>query len=123
MRRKRDPETRNPLSCPLSKQRIMVCWETLQILAASPVVKTVFMGTSTPSLAQGQSHECGSPGFFPKEGGEPKSSLICLYPAECRLVKPPRIPSRDWPLWVCRAFAVTVRREDLPILPTMTIIT
>src|SRR6188768_2347353 len=49
MRRKREPGTRNPLSWPLSKQRMMVCWLTLQILAASPVVKTVFMGTSTPS--------------------------------------------------------------------------
>src|SRR5262245_52449502 len=43
MRRKRDPGTRKPLSCPLSKQRMMVCWLTLQILAASPVVNTVFM--------------------------------------------------------------------------------
>jgi hypothetical protein len=31
---------------------MMVCWLTLQILAASPVVKTVFMGTSTPAGAQ-----------------------------------------------------------------------
>src|SRR5437868_275746 len=51
MRRNRDPGTRNPLSCPLSKQRMMVCWLTLQILAASPVVKTVFMGSSTPPRA------------------------------------------------------------------------
>src|SRR5262249_30053276 len=43
MRRNREPGTRKPLSCPLSKQRMMVCWLTLQILAASPVVKTVFM--------------------------------------------------------------------------------
>ena len=43
MRRNRLPGTRNPFSCPESKQRIMVCWETLQILAASPVVNTVFM--------------------------------------------------------------------------------
>src|SRR5215475_9287938 len=48
MRRKRDPGTRKPLSCPLSKQRMMVCWLTLQILAASPVVKTVFMRLSIP---------------------------------------------------------------------------
>ncbi len=41
MRRKRLPGTRNPLSCPLSKHRIIVCWLTLQILAASPVVNTV----------------------------------------------------------------------------------
>ena len=34
---------RKPLSCPLSKQRIMVCCETLQIFAASPVVNTVFI--------------------------------------------------------------------------------
>src|SRR5262249_55609419 len=80
MRRNREPGTRNPLSCPLSKQRIMVCWETLQILAASPVVKTVFMGSSTPSLALRQSHESGPPGFFPKEGGKPKSSLILPHP-------------------------------------------
>src|SRR5882757_8355727 len=53
MRRNREPGTRNPLSCPLSKQRMMVCWLTLQILAASPVVKTVFMGTSNPSPAAG----------------------------------------------------------------------
>src|SRR2546423_111306 len=43
MRRKRLPGTREPLSRPLSKQRMMVCWETLQMSAASPVVKTVFM--------------------------------------------------------------------------------
>ena len=43
MRRKREPGTRKPLSWPLSKQRMMVCWLTLQILAASPVVTTVFM--------------------------------------------------------------------------------
>ena len=43
MRRKRLPGTRNPLSEPLSKQRIIVCWLTLQILAASPVVNTVFV--------------------------------------------------------------------------------
>src|SRR5438445_6104952 len=48
MRRKRDPGTRKPLSCPLSKQRMIVCWLTLQILAASPVVNTVFMGLSYP---------------------------------------------------------------------------
>src|SRR5438309_1313266 len=48
MRRNREPGTRNPLSCPLSKQRMMVCWLTLQILAASPVVKTVFMRSSIP---------------------------------------------------------------------------
>jgi hypothetical protein len=27
----------------LSKQRMIVCWLTLQIFAASPVVKTVFV--------------------------------------------------------------------------------
>src|SRR5262244_3459175 len=43
MRRKREPGTRKPLSCPLSKQRMIVCWLTLQIFAASPVVKTVFV--------------------------------------------------------------------------------
>src|SRR3981081_1232598 len=48
MRRKREPGTRNPLSCPLSKQRMIVCWLTLQILAASPVVKTVFMVEYAP---------------------------------------------------------------------------
>src|SRR5258708_5270495 len=52
MRRNLDPGTRKPLSCPLSKQRMMVCWLTLQILAASPVVKTVFMGTSIPTGTQ-----------------------------------------------------------------------
>src|SRR5208283_4686813 len=45
MRRNREPGTRKPLSCPESKQRIIVCWLTLQILAASPVVKTVFIST------------------------------------------------------------------------------
>ena len=45
MRRKRLPGTRKPLSCPESKQRMMVCWLTLQILAASPVVNTVFIFT------------------------------------------------------------------------------
>jgi hypothetical protein len=43
MRRKRLPGTRKPFSVPLSKQRIMVCWLTLQIFAASPVVNTVFV--------------------------------------------------------------------------------
>src|SRR4051812_38140205 len=43
MRRKRDPGTRKPFSRPLSKQRMIVCCETLQISAASPVVNTVFM--------------------------------------------------------------------------------
>src|SRR5260370_9363667 len=52
MRRTREPGTRNPFSCPLSKQRIMVCWLTLQILAASPVVKTVFIRSSTPDLLE-----------------------------------------------------------------------
>mgnify|MGYP004123416451 CR=1 FL=1 len=40
MRRNLDPGTLNPCSRPLSKQRMMVCWETLQIFAASPVVNT-----------------------------------------------------------------------------------
>jgi len=35
-----DPGTRKPFSRPLSKQRITVCWLTLQIWATSPVVKT-----------------------------------------------------------------------------------
>ena len=48
MRRNAEPGTRKPLSCPLSKQRMMVCWLTLQILAASPVVNTVFMRSSIP---------------------------------------------------------------------------
>ena len=43
IRRKREPGTRNPLSWPESKQRMIVCWLTLQIFAASPVVKTVFI--------------------------------------------------------------------------------
>src|SRR5689334_1921992 len=47
MRRNLLPGTRNPLSCPLSKQRMMVCCETLQIFAASPVVNTVFIRAST----------------------------------------------------------------------------
>src|SRR5690606_2581710 len=50
MRRKREPGTRNPLSWPESKQRMIVCWLTLQILAASPVVNTVFM-VLLPSLS------------------------------------------------------------------------
>src|SRR6516225_5181380 len=49
MRRNREPGTRNPLSCPESKQRMIVCWLTLHILAASPVVKTVFMVVCAPS--------------------------------------------------------------------------
>src|SRR5688500_9337794 len=52
MRRKRLPGTRKPLSRPLSKQRMMVCWETLQISAASPVVKTGFMVQSSRSEEQ-----------------------------------------------------------------------
>ena len=43
MRRKRLPGTRKPFRVPLSKQRIIVCWLTLQIFAASPVVNTVFV--------------------------------------------------------------------------------
>ena len=38
MRRNRLPGTRKPLSRPLSKQRMIVCCETLQMSAASPVV-------------------------------------------------------------------------------------
>ena len=38
--RNRDPGTRNPPSRPRSKQRMMVCCETPQTCAASPVVKT-----------------------------------------------------------------------------------
>ena len=47
-RLQREPGTRNPFSCPLSKQRMIVCWLTLQTLAASPVVNTVFIYASTP---------------------------------------------------------------------------
>ena len=43
----------------MSKQRMMVCWLTLQILAASPVVNTVFMRSSTPYWRGARSHECG----------------------------------------------------------------
>ena len=49
MRRNRLPGTRKPLSWPESKQRMIVCWLTLQILAASPVVNTVFMLANHPS--------------------------------------------------------------------------
>src|SRR5438105_1280232 len=49
MRRNREPGTRKPLSWPESKQRMIVCWLTLQILAASPVVNTVFMVGYVPS--------------------------------------------------------------------------
>src|SRR2546423_628803 len=63
MRRNFDPGTRKPLSWPLSKQRMMVCWLTLQILAASPVVKTVFILAEFLTLAaNGQTHEFGPPG-------------------------------------------------------------
>ena len=51
MRRNRLPGTRNPLSCPESKQRMIVCWLTLQIFAASPVVNTVFIVMTIPLLA------------------------------------------------------------------------
>ena len=44
MRRNLEPGTRKPPRRPASKQRMMVCWETLQISAASPVVKTSFKG-------------------------------------------------------------------------------
>ena len=43
MRRNLEPGTRKPLSRPASKQRMIVCWLTLQMPAASPVVNTVFM--------------------------------------------------------------------------------
>src|SRR5262245_47748748 len=92
IRRNRDPGTRNPLSCPLSKQRIMVCWLTLQILAASPVVKTVFMGSSTPfwprhpthvplgtRTAEGSVPQVWSHQHLSVKCGGPKSSLIRLY--------------------------------------------
>src|SRR5947209_3653794 len=49
MRRNREPGTRKPRSWPESKQRMIVCWLTLQILAASPVVNTVFMVVYAPS--------------------------------------------------------------------------
>src|SRR5690349_9959153 len=45
MRRKRLPGTRKPRNRPLSKQRMMVCCDTLQISAASPVVNTVFIAS------------------------------------------------------------------------------
>src|SRR3569623_164423 len=48
MRRNLEPGTRKPLSWPLSKQRMIVCWLTLQIIAASPVVNTVFMRSTIP---------------------------------------------------------------------------
>src|SRR5262249_27691906 len=84
MRRKRLPGTRKPLSCPLSKQRMMVCWLTLQILAASPVVNTVFM--RTPSLAGGRpAHEWGLPG---PPGAGPETLVLhdspLAYPSERR---------------------------------------
>src|SRR5690348_12247814 len=64
MRRKREPGTRKPCRRPLSKQRMMVCCETLQISAASPVVKTclsaqvgdeLFLDISTLFLSVGYS--------------------------------------------------------------------
>src|SRR5580692_9642896 len=80
MRRKRDPGTRNPLSCPLSKQRMMVCWLTLQILAASPVVKTVFMGS--PPL------KIGGANLYlwvhqPVCENRPREPLSSMTPASC----------------------------------------
>src|SRR5437763_221252 len=77
MRRNREPGTRNPLSWPLSKQRMMVCWLTLQILAASPVVNTVFMGTSTPARSYLDLDRPANP-LLPQEGGGPRSSLTSL---------------------------------------------
>src|SRR4051794_22281773 len=48
IRRNREPGTRKPRSWPESKQRMIVCWLTLQIFAASPVVNTVFMVEYVP---------------------------------------------------------------------------
>src|SRR5262245_16637233 len=79
MRRKREPGTRKPLSCPLSKQRMMVCWLTLQILAASPVVNTVFIRLA-PAGSAG-SHE-GGPHALPSGKSDRTGTRPCAVANE-----------------------------------------
>src|SRR3954447_3252026 len=105
MRRNRDPGTRNPLSCPESKQRMIVCWLTLQILAASPVVNTVFMvgyvplcrprsrpGRSPPADPSLRSQREGAPTAWPSSLIGPVSTPDAPGPSR----KPPT--SVDRPL-------------------------
>src|SRR5262245_22895402 len=86
MRRNRLPGTRNPFSVPLSKQRIIVCWLTLQIFAASPVVNTVFvdMAANHPSLTM----------VGPANGG---SQVVAASnpPCVCHVEASPKGPSES----------------------------
>ena len=47
----------------------MVCWLTLQIFAASPVVNTVFIRTSTPAGSAGSQKEVRAPAVRPSRRG------------------------------------------------------
>jgi len=53
IRRNLLPGTRKPVSWPLSKQRMIVCWDKWHISAASPVVKTDLCRTLGVSYANG----------------------------------------------------------------------
>jgi len=80
MRRKREPGTRNPFELPVVEATDDGLLADFQILAASPVVNTVFYAFVHPLLARGQSHESG-PGNVSRETSGTGSSLICLSPS------------------------------------------
>src|SRR6188474_425146 len=81
MRRNRLPGTRNPFNEPLSKQRIMVCWLTLQILAASPVVNTVFVDMARTILPYRWSDQRGPE----HRRSKPQTSVCCHVDAGPKL--------------------------------------
>src|SRR5437879_8242845 len=89
MRRKREPGTRKPLSWPLSKQRMIVCWLTLQILAASPVVKTVFMNDPFLAGSDVPAHEEAP--RFPVRSGDRRPPIV----PECTSVPSTNARSAD----------------------------
>src|SRR2546423_1879891 len=101
MRRNREPGTRNPLSCPLSKQRIMVCWLTLQILAASPVVKTVFMRSSIPCRPRaGRTSEVSRTSLRKTPQTEIIPDLPLIHPSNVAGVAGPCPTAASKPQWL-----------------------
>src|SRR2546423_2986061 len=80
---------------------MMVCWETLQILAASPVVNTVFMRSCTPDRPEARrtSSPVTRPGWAKLPDG--KSSLIGLS-SPFRLALPGRAGGRTREPWGAR---------------------
>src|SRR5688572_30675749 len=118
IRRNRLPGTRKPLSVPLSKQRMIVCWLTLQIFAASPVVKTVFvdMAANHPSLTM----------VGPAWGG---SHFVAASnpPCFCHVVASPEVPDykycaigrRPHTLRGCRTRQLSSVSPGLALLPRL----